>query len=255
MIEMERRIELKRMQIEKPIALFVPGKKKAYRGTTRNMSDAGICAGFKKLPKQGDDVMLHVFWQEDRPPIEQPARLVWSDSTTGDGRTRVGLQLREEPQGAASELTFPQQTVEPMLEKSASVAAVAAPPAVQTVSACPVIERGGDVRLLIGGVAVEAVASVIGEIREDNTIELVLEITDPAFTGDAAAVAGDEPLPEEQDWTPHPFRDAWRATAKVLGPTARIVGRGSRIIASAVASAAATLLLKIKSRAPKKLSV
>ena len=254
MIEMERRVELKRMQIEKPIALFVPGRRKAYRGTTSNMSDAGICAGFKKLPKNGDDVMLHIFWKEDRPPIEQPARLVWSDSKALDGRTRVGLQLRDEPQGTAPEPTPVHRKPERTAEKPTASGAAAQSHAAQIISTCPTIERGGEVRLLIGGVAVDAVASTIGEIRDDNTVEVVLEITDPAFSDQAAtAVDGGAP-PEDQDWTPHPFRDAWRATVKVLGPSTRIIVRYSRIAALTVASAAATLFQKIRNRMPKKLS-
>ena len=76
------------------------------------MSDAGICAGFKKLPKEGEDVVLHVFWQEDKPPIEQQASLVWTSPAMPDGIVRVGLQLKDEPAGQSAPQAPPEKAPE-----------------------------------------------------------------------------------------------------------------------------------------------
>ncbi len=259
MMEMERREESKRMHIEKRVSLYIPGKKKAYQGVTRNMSDAGICAGFKKLPKDGEDVLLHVFWQEDKPPIEQAARLVWTSPAMPDGIARVGLRLKDEPMGrSAAEPIETEATPEsPRIEvptTSEKVPETAAPvESVRNIPSKPVIEQGAEVRLLVGGVAIETIAASIGDIQEDNTVHVVLEIVDPAFGG-AVSPAQADGIPEEQDWTPHPFRDAWRSSQKFLGPAAALTVRIARVLFRAAAKITRPLLRRFQSKFLKKLS-
>jgi hypothetical protein len=200
MTEMERRSEPKRMNIEKRVALFVPGKDIAYSGFSADMSDAGMCADFQKLPKEGEDVVLQVFWQEDKPPIEQAASVVWRERSLADGSIRAGLKMKDAPSGRTS-------AVSKKAERSKENAAAAEQAAT---AALPLIELGTDIRLLKGGMAIETVVTSIGDINEDNTIQIVLEIRDPAF---GCAEQSDQQSAStifEQDCMNHPIRDTWR---------------------------------------------
>jgi len=254
MMEVERREEPKRMHIEKRVALYVPGKKKAYPGVTRNMSDAGICAGFKKLPKDGEDVMLHVYWHDDKPPIEQPANLVWSSPTMPDGIIRVGLMLKDEPAGRTDDSPPDRDSPAPVKAPSTAAVSTAAGPSIEAVKTTPpkpVIEQGAEVRLLVGGVAIETVAASIGDIQEDNSVQVVLEIVDPAFGVDANLHPMGEDAPEDQDWTPHPFRDTWHTVRKILGPATAVLLRSTRTALHLAAEFALPLIRKIRTRKKK----
>ena len=108
-------------------------------------------------------------------------------------------------------------------------------------------------RLLVGGVAIDTIAASIGDIGEDNTVNVVLEITDPAFVGGGAVENADVP-PEEQDWTPHPFRDAWRTAHKYVGPIIALLQKIGRSTFHHTVRVAAPILSRIKSRVFRRLS-
>ncbi len=202
MMEMERRFEQKRMNIEKRVALFVPGKDIAYPGMSSDMSDAGLCADFQGLPKAGEDVILQVFWQDDMPPIEQPASLVWQMRSTADGAVRAGLKMKDMPSGQAP--TAASKKKERSKGKSIKVQHAES-------GSLPLIELGSDIRLLKGGMAIDTKVASIGDICEDNTIQIVLEIQNSAF-GCIGSI--DEPYSSrllEQDCMNHPIRDTWRS--------------------------------------------
>jgi hypothetical protein len=205
MMDMERRGEPKRMNIEKRVALLVPGKDIAYPGYSQDMSDAGLCADFQKLPKEGEDVVLQVFWQEDRPPIEQEASVVWSERSSSDGLIRAGLKMKDAPSGRTSAVVS--KKAERTKEKPAKAQKTGP-------ASLPLIELGADIRLLKGGVAIETVVASIGDINEDNTVQIVLEIRDPAFGYEGSFHEQSASSIFEQDCMNHPIQDTWRALQK-----------------------------------------
>ncbi len=258
MMEMERRIEAGRMDIQKSITLSIPGKKKLYSGITANMSDAGLCAEFSKLPKIGDDVMLHVYWEEDAPPIEQPAEVIWSSSSNTNGKYQVGLRVRDDDNDKIKNRTKVEVDVSCLKDYSNETASKTTEKtsiALQTQSATQMrsaIELGAEVQLMVGGVLLDTKVASVGEINRDNTVQVVLEIVDSAFSNNTGCLKSGEIPPEEQDWTPHPFRDAWIATTTFLAPAILIFKKHALPPIILLASVALRFLTKTKNRLAKK---
>lgn len=228
-MQTERRSETKRMDIAKAIQILSPDGAYAYSGTTDNMSDTGIGALVDNAPSPGSDVTLRVFWKEENAPIEHPGCIAWVvPANKGSKEVRVGIKLRE---GASSGNIAAAKTVEQPAASSLVEQTARRPEEAHAASwkeALPprIIEVGSPLVLSSGGVAIETVVSTIGPITDDNTVEVLLKITDPAFGEGASPRVNDAIPPEEQDWSPHPFRDAWVYLRRYLGPlmiaTARV---------------------------------
>lgn len=206
----ERRLESKRMEIEKAIELVGRDGSSLFAGTTENFSDEGIGARFEGVPEMDSEVLLRIFWDTEKAPIEQAARVVWSDEDNS-GHARVGLKVG--PCGTVA-------------EPASSSASEAGSVTSETTAESPLyLELGRPVLMNSGGVAIETVVSEISDVSENNTVNVVLRITDSAFLDPETAMAGDEPLAEEQDWTPHPFRDAWAVIVHYAGPVWAFLAR------------------------------
>jgi len=204
------------MDIRKPVELIGRGGDRLCLGTTDNLSDQGIGARFDTLPALDADVLLRIFWDADQQPVEQPARVIW---TAGEaGAARVGLRVGELQRGENT---------------PAPSAAEVAPTPAGAVNETPLfLELGCPVVMNTAGVAIETVVADVGPIRSDNTVQVVLRITDDAFADPGARAPGEAPSSETEDWTPHPVRDAWRAVVKYAGPVALLLFRGFRAFLS-----------------------
>ncbi len=232
----ERRLEEKRMAIEKSIEVIGSDGEPFCSGRTDNLSDAGIGAYFNGMPALDSEVLLRIFWDSGRTPVEQSARVIWSEADDSGG-ARVGLKVASE--GA------------PATNETVSDAAPQAPLPPATIGETFCLELGRPVVMSTGGVAIETVVSDIGAIQSDHTVQVVLRITDDAFI-DPAETQGEETPAEEQDWSPHPFRDAWRTVvryaAPVLGFLLTGAKRGSAVAARWSTNAAGHLPEPVKAR-------
>ncbi len=230
-MQSERRSETKRMDIAKAIQILSPDGTYAFSGTTDNMSDTGIGALVNNAPSPGSNVTLRVFWKEENAPIEHPGCIAWAvPAPNGSGVVRVGIKLREgnRSDNIAAAKTIEQPAASALIEQTSKGSdASAAPPAKETVPP-HIIEEGSPLVLSAGGVAIETIVSTIGPIADDNTVEVLLKITDAAF-GDTPSPRDDSALPpEEQDWSPHPFQDAWRHLRRYIGPLVTVTARASK---------------------------
>ena len=218
-IQQERRLEPKRIAVNKKVDLVGADGAQLATGTANNMSDAGISVSFDNLPEMGPDVRLRVFWREGSAPIEQKAEVVWQNETYGEPAV-AGFRLidgTDEPS---------RQKIQPKKRRFFNFKSDAGNDIKEeTVPAFPSLALGAPVWLQKGGVAIRAEVSSIGDIQEDNSVDLVLKVTDPAFCCALSGADADPLSPELQDFTAHPIRDAWQLTEKYLRPVIRCLSK------------------------------
>jgi hypothetical protein len=210
----ERRVEPKRIVIEKKIELVSLDGAKIVSGRTGNMSDSGLSARFEALPEMGSDVRLRVFWDASQDPIEQDASIVWRSKPDDNSGACMGFQLKVGELEPSPRARKKPRLIDRGFNKASAAEAESSP---------IIIEKGSPVWLQKGGVAIEAEVEAIGDIDADNGVNVMLRITDPAFC-DPGALAGRNRLSDElQDFTNHPFRDAFQLIKRYAGPTALVL--------------------------------
>jgi hypothetical protein len=193
----------KRIDVNRPVELAELDEYGAVVGYTQNLSEGGVRARFDVTPKADANVLVRLFLEDDREPVERRGRVVWSaPDIYGDG-TEVGLRLLDdgEPDEDPGRL--------PVLPEQ-------------------VLCVGQSVRVSRSGVAYDAVIAEIGEPDRDGRIPVVLSAAAEEQLGgealDATEPTADDALDAEQ-WKPHPFRDAWRTVSRIAGPATRFVAR------------------------------
>ena len=164
----ERRLDARRMAIEKRVEILCPDQKVIYGGMSTNMSNAGLSGWFESAPEIGSDVTLRVYWNSGNAPVESSASLVWTEPTRADenGKVLVGLKVDRMSNKASSEETIQSEETVP------------------TQPACMdhcLIEKGQKALLNTDGGAIETVVSKVGTIRDDQTVEVVLKITESVY--------------------------------------------------------------------------
>lgn len=95
-MDTERRLENKRMRVAKRMELSCLETGIRYLGATEDVSDSGIRALLNNSPKDGSNVMVKLFWDEEKNPVESFGRVAWSaPMPVGDG-IEVGLMIGAE---------------------------------------------------------------------------------------------------------------------------------------------------------------
>ena len=219
----ERRLEPKRIDMEKRVELFGTDGIVLGVGCTDNMSDAGIGARFDKLSELGSEVNIKLHWHPDEAPIEQLANVVWQ-STDKDNGVSVGFRLQEEP---SSETRTPQRRRVNVKACRNAELKTPAESASSTQVSLPLLTEGAEVWVEKEGVAIRAEVAGIGDILEENHVDVVLRVTDPAFQNSLSAAQDDPLSPELQDFSPHPFRNAWKAVVPYVRPVLALLARGA----------------------------
>ncbi len=212
----ERRAAHKRIDVSRPVELIGPAGT-AVSGDTRNLSESGLCVRFEDIaPDRGANVLVRLFLEGGMEPVEKPGRIVWcAPDIYGDG-TEVGLRLldgdeEEQPDGESGEEEQRRRAVRPE---------------------AGLVEEGGALSINIDGVARTARVLRFEGPDDEGLVRAVLELLDDG---------GEEDEIDPEKWTPHPFRDAWRATSRRLGPAFSIAGRLLSVAGNAVGRGARLL--------------
>jgi hypothetical protein len=193
----------KRIDVNRPVELAELDEYGAVVGYTQNLSEGGVRARFDVTPETDTSVLVRLFLEDDKEPVEKRGRVVWSaPDIYGDG-TEVGLRLIDEGESDVA----PNRT--PMLPEQ-------------------VLCIGQTVRVSRAGVAYDAVIAEIGEPDPDGRIPVVLSAAAEeqldAAAPDAAEQATADAI-DAEEWKPHPFRDAWNTVSRIAGPAARVCAR------------------------------
>ena len=191
-MQSERRTERNRIQSTRTLEL-VGDDRQVYTGQTGNLSDGGIGAHFDAVPNRGANVLVRLYWDEGVAPVEQRGQVVWSTTSLGCKGLDVGIRICE----GDEESTSPRATAQEIL-----------PPVVHS--------EGSELQLSIGGVVQGVTLCEVGAPGPDGRMHITARISS------SMAVAGDEEDMEEEDWTPHPFRDVWRTTRRTAGTLAGV---------------------------------
>jgi hypothetical protein len=194
----ERRNDRQRIDVNRPIELINMEGDSGANGFTRNLSTDGVRAWVDEPPELAANVLVRLSLVDGRAPVDKPGRIVWcAPDIYGEG-TDVGIHLIEE--GAADEPA-------PVPDDRPAIV-----PA-------PLLAPGQVVQIDTAGIALEARVEAIGEIDDDGAINVRLALVDEEVAlPSAAPVPEADPAFDTEEWTPHPFRDAWRAARRVLGP-------------------------------------
>ncbi len=160
----DRRLDVRRVDIEKRVEILYPDGEVIYGGMSTNMSNDGLSGWFESAPKIGSDVILRVYWGAGGAPVESLASLVWTAPGGDEGEVLAGFRVRDRVRRESSgEVVYSDE-----------------------IRACPpqdqcLIEKGQQALLNMGGAAIKTVVSEVGNILDDQTVEVVLKITDAAF--------------------------------------------------------------------------
>ena len=197
MLQSNRRTDENRIDVGRPLELLDAGGNEFAAGYTRNLSSTGIRARFDTTTQPGANVLVRLTLEDGVDPVERKALIVWTaPDLYGDGM-EVGLRLL----GKDEEENTP-----------ATAAPGQTPPIVR-------LAMGQTVELEAGGIGVEAVISMIGEIDDDGTIQITLAIDNDS--GERVSNC-DVEMFDEEEWKPHPFKDAYQAISKYARPVLRV---------------------------------
>ena len=197
----ERRNDQQRIDVSRPIELISMEGDAGSTGYTKNLSADGVRAWFDETPDRCANVLVRLSLVDGREPVDKPGRIVWcAPDIFGEG-TDVGIQLIDD---------LPTTAPEPPPEERGD-----RPP----ILPAPELARGQSVQIAAGGITVEARIEAIGEIDDDGRITVRLALTEEQLAPESENPPADaDPGFDAEEWTPHPFRDAWRATRRFLGP-------------------------------------
>lgn len=196
-LQSNRRSDENRIDVGRPLELLDAGGNEFAAGYTRNLSSTGIRARFDTTTQPGANVLVRLTLEDGVDPVERKAQIVWTaPDLYGDGM-EVGLRLLGK-------------------DEEESTPATAAPGPTPPVR----LTMGQTVELETGGIGVEAVISMIGEIDDDGTIQITLSIDNDS--GERVS-SRDEEMFDEEEWKPHPFKDAYQAISKYARPVLRVV--------------------------------
>ncbi len=197
MLQSERRSDENRIDVGRPLELLDARGNEFATGYTRNLSSTGIRARFDTTTQPGANVLVRLTLEDGVDPVERKASIVWTaPDLYGDG-TEVGLRLLEKGEE----------------ENTPATTAPRPPPPIVRLA------TGQTVELEAGGIEVEAVISMIGEIDDDGTIQITLSIDNDS--GERVS-SPDGEMFDEEEWKPHPFRDAYQTISKYARPVLRV---------------------------------
>jgi len=200
----ERRNEQQRIDVNRPIELIGVAKDENATGYTRNLSADGVRALVDEAPDANANVLVRLSLVDGQAPVDKPGRIVWcAPDIYGEG-TDVGIHLGEQDAEA---------------ESAEEPAEAPAAPNRDPIVPAPLLNQGQTVEIETAGIAVEARVDSIGEIDDAGRIQVQLVLVEEQVPELAAIEAADpEPIFDTEEWTPHPFRDAWRTARRFLGP-------------------------------------
>jgi PilZ domain-containing protein len=204
-LQSNRRSDENRIDVGRPLELLDAGGNEFAVGYTRNLSSTGIRARFDTTTQPGANVLVRLTLEDGVDPVERKALIVWTaPDLYGDGM-EVGLRLlrKDEEENTPA-------TADPGLT----------PPIVR-------LTTGQMVELEAGGIGVEAVISMIGEIDDDGTIQITLSIDNDS--GERVS-SPDGEMFDEEEWKPHPFKDAYQTISKYAGPVLRVAAAALMVV-------------------------
>lgn len=202
----ERRMDRQRIDVSRPIELIHMEGDSGASGFTRNLSEGGVRAWIDEVPDLAANVLVRLSLVDGREPVEKPGRIVWcAPDIYGEG-TDVGIHLIDD--------TTPDQPDPTGSDR---------PPIVPA----PTLAIGQLVRIETEGIAVEARVETIGELGDDGVIDVQLSLVEEAVPGLCAGDEDDARF-DAEDWTPHPFRDAWRTARRFLLPVLAVLAVAAR---------------------------
>jgi hypothetical protein len=89
----ERRLENKRTRITKRMELSCLDTGRHFIGETADVSDSGIRACLNRSPQPGSSVLVKLFWDEQKKPVETFGRVAWTSPVPAGDGIEVGLML------------------------------------------------------------------------------------------------------------------------------------------------------------------
>jgi hypothetical protein len=209
-LQSERRSDENRIDVGRPLELLDAKGNEVATGYTRNLSNTGIRARFDTTTQPVANIIVRLTLEDGLDPVERKASIVWTaPDLYGDGM-EVGLRLLgkdEEENTPTTETRGP------------------APPIVR-------LSLGQAVELETGGIGVEAVITVIGEIDDDGTIPITLTLNE---NSGECVLSPDAEMFDEEEWKPHPFKDAYQTISKYARPVLRVTGAVLTIVGSFIA--------------------
>jgi hypothetical protein len=152
----ERRIQTKRIEIARPLEIVDPTGDDVVEGYTRNLSETGIRARFEGCCSVGADLVVRITLEEDAPPVEKRAQVIWSrPDSYGEGMD-VGLRL---------------VTAE---DEAEGYGAIESP----GTGTLPLLFVGGEVEIEYEGAALPAKVTRIGEMTDSGCVQVTLRMID-----------------------------------------------------------------------------
>ena len=208
----ERRLENRRMKITRKMELACLDTGRYFTGATEDVSDSGIRACMDHSPKPGSGVMVRLFWDEKKKPVETFGRVAWSSPLPAGSGIEVGLMLGADSNiRSANKSRQPTQyhrcrpSVRPQrttarnrtsvstplenacvqddsnsIENKRTLAAILSPiqSRVIPVSSAVALSRGESFEVDIQGKRTWAKITAAGEIGIDGQMKIILELKD-----------------------------------------------------------------------------
>lgn len=209
-LQSNRRSEENRIDVGRPLELLDAGGNEFATGFTRNLSSTGIRARFDTTTQPGANVLVRLTLEDGVDPVERKAHIVWTaPDLYGDGM-EVGLRLLRKDEEENTPATETPGPTSPIVR----------------------LTTGQTVELEAGGIGVEAVISMIGEIDDDGTIQVTLSIDNDL---QERVSDSDAEMFDEEEWKPHPFKDAYHKISKYAGPVLRVAAAALMVVGGFIA--------------------
>jgi hypothetical protein len=213
-----------RIDVNRPVELAELDDYGAVVGYTRDLSEKGLRARFDITPQTSANVLVRLFLEEGKEPVEKRGKVIWAaPDIYGDG-TEVGLRLvagsddDDEPEADAGRGPLVPGTF---------------------------LSVGQGVVVLRAGAELEAVVAEIGQIDEQGRISVMLSVGAEYPTDAAPEVAPDDTAIDADEWKPHPLRDALATARRFAVPAARFLMRVAGVLFAASSRAIQVLWHKL----------
>ena len=215
MINPERRNEAKRIDVSRLVELVKPGEDDLdpASGFTKDLSDSGIRAKFDTSLEPGANVLIRLYWEDEAEPIEKHGKIVWTSPDLYADGTEVGMRILGDMETESLDPMEPPQNMGNP------------PPAIPVESTGSVnISKGKSVKVDYDGISIETTVAAIGELNDNGEIKITLRMANDAIRQRAKDSTEQTPI-DPEDWTPHPFKDAWNKIKPFAVPTFKFVYR------------------------------